>query len=47
VESSHPKLGRMEETLKGGQGPPWTVAALERERSTCWCEQNAEQIHSL
>jgi hypothetical protein len=22
----------MEETLEGGQGPPWAVASLERER---------------
>jgi len=32
LESSRPKLGRMEETPKGGRGPPWAVAPLERER---------------
>ena len=32
LESSRPKPGRMEETPKGGRGPPWTVARLERER---------------
>ena len=32
LESSRPKPGRMEETPKGGQGPPWAVAPLERER---------------
>jgi len=32
LESSRPKPGRMEETLKGGRGPSWAVAPLERER---------------
>jgi hypothetical protein len=32
LESSRPKPGRMEETPKGGRGPPWAVAPLERER---------------
>ena len=31
LESSRPKPGRMEETPKGGRGPPWAVALLERE----------------
>jgi hypothetical protein len=30
--SSRPKLGRMEETRKGGRDPPWAIAPLERER---------------
>jgi hypothetical protein len=32
LESSRLKPGRMEETSKGGRGPPWAVAPLERER---------------
>ena len=32
MEYSRPKLGRMEETLEGGRGPPQAVAPLERER---------------
>jgi hypothetical protein len=32
LDSSRPKLGRMEETLEGGRGPPWAVVPLERER---------------
>jgi hypothetical protein len=32
LDSSHPKPGRMEETLEGGRGPPWAVVPLERER---------------
>ena len=32
MESSRPKPGRIEETPKGGRGPPWAVAPLERER---------------
>ena len=32
LESSRPKPGRMEETPKGGRGPPWAVAPLERKR---------------
>jgi len=32
LENSRPKLGRMEETLEGGRGPPQAVAPLERER---------------
>jgi len=32
LESSRPKPGRMEETPKVGQGPPWTVVPLEGER---------------
>ena len=31
LESSRPKPGRMEEIPKGGRGPPWAVAPLERE----------------
>jgi hypothetical protein len=31
LENSSPKPGRMEETLEGGQGPPWAVAPLEIE----------------
>ena len=32
LDSSHPKPGRMEETLEGGRGPPRAVVPLERER---------------
>ena len=32
MENSRPKLGRMEETLEGGRGPPRAVEPLERER---------------
>jgi hypothetical protein len=31
LDSSRPKPGTMEETLEGGQGPPWAVVS-ERER---------------
>jgi hypothetical protein len=31
LEGSRPKPGRMEQTPKGGRGPPWAVALLERE----------------
>jgi len=31
LESSRPKPGGMEKTPKGGRGPPWAVALLERE----------------
>jgi len=34
LDSSHPKPGRMEETLEGGRGPPWAVVPLERERES-------------
>jgi hypothetical protein len=32
----------MEETLEGGQGPPWAVAPLERER-----ENILNMLHTL
>jgi len=36
--SSRPKPGRMEEIPKGGRGPPWAVAPLEREK---WLKQDS------
>jgi hypothetical protein len=30
LDSSRPKLGRMEEILEEGRGPSWAVARLEK-----------------
>jgi hypothetical protein len=53
LDSSRPKLGRMEEILEGGRGPSWAVAPLQSERERPFMFQDAlkcvyySSFHSL